>query len=166
MKPPIPGARPPRRRWGAPPSSPKLAVLRLVLVLYALGHLTTATIFLFWPAYFLEGAGPVPPWPASLLQFGTWGPTHQGFMAVLAIYDIAVAVALLIAASNPLRHVGVVVFALVLWTLHGAAHAALILWKDSPPSYVWVVAELWIGVALLLYLFPRDVALPPAHAPA
>lgn len=166
MRPPTLGARPPRRTWGAPPNSPKLAALRLVLVLYAIGHLTTATIFLFWPAYFLDNTGPVPPWPASLIQFGTWSPPHQGFMAVLAIYDIAVAVALLLAAANPLRRVGVVLFALVLWTLLGAAHAVLILWKDVPPSYVWVVAELWVGVALLLYLFPRDVALPTAHAPA
>lgn len=155
---PARATRPTRAAPRTPRPSVRLAVLRFVLVIYALGHLTTAALFLVWPAYFLEGKGPVPPWPASLVQFGAWPPTHPGFMAVLAVYDIAVAAALLLAAWQPLRHAGIIVFAIVLWVLHGAAHGALIVWSDSPSRYWWVVAELWIGAALLLVLFPRRTA--------
>ena len=136
----------------------RLIALRVILVVYAVGHLVTATLFLAWPAYFLEGAEPAPPWPISQLQFGSWPPTHEGFMAVLALYDVAVAVALLLAAWNPVRHAGIVVFAIILWVLHGSAHGALILWGDSPSEYWGAVAELWVGAALLLVLFPRAPA--------
>jgi hypothetical protein len=137
-------------------ASMRRAALRAVLVAYALGHVVTATMFLVWPSYFLEGTGARPPWPLSLLQFGSWPPTHAGFLVILGMYDLAVAFALLLAASNPARHAGIVVFAIVLWTLHGGAHGAMILWGDSPAEYWGAVAELWIGVVLLSVLFPRD----------
>lgn len=139
--------------------------LRLVLVAYALGHLVTATLFIGWPSYFLTGRGPVPPWPFRLFQFGTWPPVHQGFMNVLAVYDVAVAVALVVAATAPLRHWGILVFVSVLWVLHGGAHAYHIVWGSSPTDYWSTVAELWAGVVLVVALWAAarrsEAATPP-----
>lgn len=127
-------------------------LLRAVLVVYAAGHLVTATLFVAWPGYFIDATGPAPPWPFTLAYFGAWPPLHQGFMNVLASYDVAVAVALLIAARDPRRHTGVIAFAIVLWTLHGAVHAYHILFGSSPAGYWWAVAELWAGAVLLVLL--------------
>lgn len=139
--------------------------LRVVLFAYGVGHLVTAVTFLFWPEHFLVGTGDVPPWPFSILQFGSWPPLHQGFMNIVAVYDVAVAVALFMAAANPARHTGIVVFAIVLWVLHGAAHAYHIVWGSSPGEYWGAVAELWLGAALLLVLFPRRSGLAEIGAP-
>lgn len=136
-----------RGRWA-------LEVLRAVLFAYGVGHLATTTMFLVWPDYFLTGRGDVPPWPLSILQFGVWPPTHVGFMNVLAVYDLSVAVALFVAAWNPLRHTGLLVFFGVLWLGHGAVHGYHILWGDSPSVYWWTTVELWVGVALLAVLYP------------
>jgi hypothetical protein len=129
--------------------------LRAVLILYAIGHLTTSALFTFWPRYFIEQRGPRPPAPLSLVHgFGAWPPLHTGFMNVLAAYDLAVAFALLLAALDPVRNAGILWFLIVLWTVHGATHAAHILWGTSPPGYWSSVAELWLGAVLLLALRP------------
>jgi hypothetical protein len=128
--------------------------LRAVLFAYGVGHLITATMFVLWPDYFLVGRGDRPPWPFSIFQFGVWPPVHQGFLNVLAMYDIAVAFALFVAAANPVKHRGILMFASVLWVLHGGAHAYHILWGNSPDAYWWTVVELYLGVGLLAALYP------------
>lgn len=133
----------------------RLEALRVVLFGYGVGHLVTTTLFLGWPDYFLTGGGPAPPWPLSVFQFGVWPPTHEGFMNVLAVYDLAVATALFIAAWNPRRHTGILAFAMVLFSGHGAMHAYHILWGTSPRIYWWTVGELWAGAALVGVLYPR-----------
>jgi hypothetical protein len=133
----------------------RLQVLRLVLAVYGIGHLVAATEFVFWPGWFIDRSGPSPPWPFSLAQFGAWPPLHQGFMNVIAMYDVAVAFALLLAAWNPAGNTGIIAFACVLWTLHGGAHAYHIVWGSSPSGYWPTVAELWGGVVLLVILYPR-----------
>jgi hypothetical protein len=129
--------------------------LRAVLFGFAVGHLVTATLFLFWPAYFLTGAGATPPWPLSMFQFGVWPPVHEGFMNVIAVYDVAVAFALLLAAWSPERHRGLISFAIVLWILHGGVHAYHILWGTSPGGFWGTVGALWLGALALLVLYPR-----------
>lgn len=131
-------------------------VLRAVLFGYAVGHLVTATLFLFWPTYFLTGAGSPPPWPLSVFQFGVWPPVHEGFMNVVAAYDVAVAFALLLAAWSPERHRGLIWFAIVLWALHGGVHAYHILWGTSPGGFWGTVVVLWAGALLLGVLLPRS----------
>lgn len=137
----------------------RLTLLRLVLVGYGAGHLSTAALFIGWPRYFVEGRGPRPVWPLYLFQFGAWPPTHVGFMNVLAVYDVAVAVALFLCAYDPIAHYGILAFAVVLWALHGGAHAYHIIFGSSPASYWSTVAELWLGAALLVALYPRQAFL-------
>lgn len=144
--------------WDAHPVKVRLEALRAVLFAYGVGHLVTATLFLFWPAYFLLGTGAEPPWPLSFFQFGVWPPLHQGFMNIVAVYDVAVAFALFLAAADPRRHHGILLFAIVLWALHGGAHAYHIVWGDSPGHYWGAVIELWVGAALLAILYPRRVS--------
>lgn len=129
--------------------SVRLELLRGVLVAYGVGHLVTTALFFGWPRYFLEGTGPRPPWPLSVVQFGSWPPTHEGFLNVLAAYDLAVAAALFLAATKPLRHTGIIAFAVILWLLHGGVHAYHVVWGTSPRIYMWSVVELWLGAALL-----------------
>jgi predicted anti-sigma-YlaC factor YlaD len=71
---------------------------------------------------------------------------------------VRVAVALLLAAWNPLHHAGIAVFAIILWVLHSSAHEALILGGVSPGQYQGAVAESWVGAALLLAFYPRAAA--------
>lgn len=144
----------------------RLEGLRAVLFGYGVGHLATTTLFLGWPRYFLTGEGSAPPWPLSIFQFGSWPPTHVGFMNVLAVYDLAVATALFIAAWNPRRHKGILAFLTVLFLGHGAVHAAHILWGTSPAVYWWTTAELWVGVALIWLLYPRDTKERDLRSPA
>lgn len=133
----------------------RLEGLRAVLFGYGVGHLATTTLFLGWPRYFLTGEGSAPPWPLSIFQFGFWPPTHVGFMNVLAVYDLAVATALFIAAWDPKRHTGILAFLTVLFLGHGGMHAYHILWGTSPTVYWWTTVELWAGVALIWGLYPR-----------
>lgn len=135
--------------------SRRLEALRAVLFAYAVGHFITATLFIGWPSYFTEGRGPRPFWPFSVFQFGSWPPTHQGFMNVIAAYDLAVGIALLWAMRDPLRNTGILLFAIVLWVLHGAVHAYHIIWGSSPGQYWLTVGELWLGAILLVVLWPR-----------
>lgn len=126
-----------------------------MLVGYGVGHLVTAAMFWGWPEYFLLGTGPVPPWPLSALQFGSWPPLHQGFLQAVGGYDVAVAVALFVAAANPRRHRGILVFAVTLFAVHGGVHAYHILWGASPEIYWWSVGQLWVGAAAIGLLWPR-----------
>ncbi|HVL82077.1 MAG TPA: hypothetical protein VM840_10865 [Actinomycetota bacterium] len=131
--------------------------LRIVLLVYAVGHLVTTVQFLFWPGYFLTGDPPVPPWPLTAFQFGDWPPLHQGFMNVIAVYDLAVAAALVYAMRDPAANRGILFFAIVLWVLHGGVHAYHILWGDSPAHYWVATVELWLGAVLLGVLWPRSI---------
>ncbi len=147
-------------------SSFRVEALRVVLLVYAVGHLLTTVQFLFWPGYFLKGDPPVPPWPLTLFQFGSWPPLHQGFMNVIAVYDLAVAAALLWAMRNPARERGVLFFAVVLWVAHGAMHAYHIIWGTSPGEYWVATIELWVGAVLIAALWPRESAKTPRREPA
>lgn len=133
----------------------RLEALRVVLLIYAIGHLLTTVQFMFWPGYFLTGAPPEPPWPLTIYQFGNWPPLHQGFMNVVAVYDLAVAAALVWAMRDPAANKGILFFAIVLWVGHGAAHAYHILWGTSPDHYWLATVELWLGALLLGVLWPR-----------
>lgn len=131
--------------------------LRLVLAVYAAGHIFTAVLFTAWPGWFVDGSGPRAVFPFTLVsEFGAWPPLHQGFMNVIAAYDLAVAVALVVAARRPARHTGILLFVTVLWVLHGAVHAYHIVWGTSPGGYWPTVAELWLGAALVAILWPKQ----------
>jgi len=136
----------------------RLMLLRLVLAFYAVAHLMSSALFLFWPRYAVLGSGPRPPFPLSVLQFGSWPPFHQGFMNVIGAYDLAIAVAFVIAATNPVKHSGLVSFFLVLLAVHGGVHAAQIIWGDSPSGQWLEVAQLWAGFTFLAALFPRPAS--------
>lgn len=133
----------------------RITLLRVVLVGFAAGHLTTAAIFTFWPGWFINAAGARPPWPVALIQFGAWPPLHTGFMHVLAAYDTAVAFALLLAARRPREHRGIIAFAIALWSLHAFTHAEHIVLGTSPVAYWVPVGVLASGAILLAALWPR-----------
>ena len=134
--------------------------LRLVLFVYAFGHLLTTVQFLFWPGYFLTGDPPIPPWPLTAFQFGDWPPLHAGFMNVIAVYDLAVAAALIWTIRDPAANKGVLFFAIVLFVAHGGVHAYHILWGTSPAHYWAATVQLWVGAALIGALWPRTAPVP------
>jgi hypothetical protein len=116
----------------------RLSLLRIVLVVAAVGHIVVALSFWFWPEKAID-------------EILAWGPP-SGWTSILGAYDLAVAFALVLAYLDPIANAGIVRFVGALLVLHGGTHAYYIVWGDAPDRHWFVVAYLIAGGLVLWWL--------------
>ena len=105
--------------------------------LWGLGHLVAGVAGTAFPMWFY---GVLPPWP----------PLHVGQMQIAGIFDLAMATAFLVAATDVRRYAGLVIpTGIVAEAGHALVRIGHVIAGDNPPADL-VLPSIMMAVAVLL----------------
>jgi hypothetical protein len=126
-------------------------VLRVLFVAWGFGHLVFGIAGAAFPRWFFNA---VPPWP----------PLHVGQIQIAGIFDLAMATAFLIAATNIDRYAGLMIpVGVVAEAGHAFVRIGHVLAGDNPPEDMFVPGLMLLyAVTLVVAGFQREVS-EPSH---